>query len=146
MQSTDFTTTLLVDETPEQVFNAINNVTGWWMGEIEGSSERLNDEFSYKVGDVHFSKQKVTEMVPDQKVVWLVTESKLNFVSNKSEWTGTKIVFDISEQGDKTKLTFTHQGLMPDAECYDGCSNAWNHLIRQSLQSLVTTGKGVKVF
>ncbi|MDR3679194.1 MAG: SRPBCC domain-containing protein [Flavipsychrobacter sp.] len=146
MQQSNFTTTILVDQTPEQVFNAINNVREWWQGEIEGSTTKLNDEFSYKVADVHFSKQKVTELVPNQRVVWLVTDSSLNFISDKSEWTGTRIIFDIAKQDGKTKLTFTHEGLVPQIECFDACSNAWNQLVKQSLMSLITTGKGVKIF
>lgn len=47
MTKSDFTTTLLVDQTPEEVFNAINNARGWCPEEIEGSAEKLNDEFTY---------------------------------------------------------------------------------------------------
>ncbi|HKB44325.1 MAG TPA: SRPBCC domain-containing protein [Chitinophagaceae bacterium] len=146
MTTSNFTATLLVDQSAEQVFTAINNVREWWFGEIEGNSNKPGDEFSYKVGEVHFSKQKVAEMVPNKRVVWLVTESTLNFVSDKSEWTGTQIIFDITQQGNKTTLTFTHQGLVPEIECFDDCSNAWNQIIQQSLLSLITTSKGVKIF
>jgi len=145
-QKTNFTISIEVDKSPAEVFNAVSNVRGWWSGEIEGDSRKLNDEFSYRVADVHYSKQKVTEMVPNQRLVWLVTESSLNFISDKSEWTGTQLVFDITRQGNKTKLTFTHQGLVPEIECYSACSNAWSQLIQQSLMSLITTGKGVKIF
>ena len=96
--------------------------------------------------DIHFSKQRLIEVIPDKKVVWLVTESRLNFVKKKSEWTGTKISFEIAKQGSKTELRFTHLGLVPEFECYGGCSNAWSQLIGQSLLSLITTGKGTKVF
>ncbi|MEO6254530.1 MAG: SRPBCC domain-containing protein, partial [Ferruginibacter sp.] len=71
---------------------------------------------------------------------------KLNFISDKSEWTGTTISFDISEQDNKTQLRFTHAGLHPDIECYGACSNAWSQLVQQSLLSLITTGKGKKIF
>jgi hypothetical protein len=150
MTTKDFATTILVDQSPKEVFNAINNVRGWWQGEIKGSTDKLNEEFTYQMEEIHFSKQKVVELIPDKKVVWLVTESKLNF-TKKSEWTGTKIIFEISEIDNKpgsyrTQLRFTHLGLVPEIECYGGCSNAWGDLIQKSLFSLITTGKGEKVF
>lgn len=146
MATSNFTTTILVDQTPKEVFTAVNNVLGWWQGEIEGSTDKLNDEFIYRMEEFHFSKQKLVEVIPDKKVVWLVTESKLNFIKNKSEWTGTKISFEISKEGNKTQLRFTHLGLVPEIECYGGCSGAWKQLIERSLFSLITTGKGIKVF
>lgn len=146
MNTTDFTTTILVDQSPQEVFNAINNVRGWWQGAIEGSSNKLNDEFSYQMKEFHFSKQKITEIIPDKKVVWLVTESQLNFIKDKDEWTGTTIRFDITEQDNKTQLRLTHVGLNPQIECYADCSIGWTQLVQQSLFSLITTGKGKDVF
>jgi hypothetical protein len=146
MKNKGFTTTILVDQSPKEVFNAVNDVRGWWQGVIAGSTTKLDDEFTYRMEDIHFSKQRLVEVIPDKKVVWLVTESKLNFVKKKSEWTGTKINFEIAEQGSKTELRFTHFGLVPEFDCYGGCSGAWGQLIEQSLLSLITTGKGAKVF
>ncbi|MCW3070331.1 MAG: ATPase [Bacteroidetes bacterium] len=146
MTTSDFKTTIMVDQSPKEVFSAINNVDGWWQGEIKGSSHKLNDEFTYRMEDFHFSKQKLVEIIPDKKVIWLVTESKLNFVKDKSEWTGTKIIFEISEINNKTQVSFTHLGLIPRFECYGDCSNGWSQLIQKSLFSFITTGKGKKVF
>ncbi|MEP7163523.1 MAG: SRPBCC domain-containing protein [Ferruginibacter sp.] len=146
LSTSNFTTTFFVNQTSKEVFNAINNVRGWWQGEIEGGTDKLNDEFSYRMKEFHFSKQKVVELIPNEKVSWLVTESKLNFIKNKSEWTGTKISFEISEINNKTQLRFTHLGLVPEIECYGDCSNGWSQLIQESLMSLITTGKGKKVF
>ncbi|RBQ09147.1 SRPBCC domain-containing protein [Pedobacter miscanthi] len=145
-RQTHYTTSILLDKSPEEVFNTINNVGGWWQGEINGSTGKVNDEFTYQMGDVHFSKQKVIESLPGKKVVWLVTDSEINFVSDKKEWVNTKIVFDISPEGEKTRLTFTHRGLVPAIECYGGCSGAWQNLIEKSLFSYINTGKGVDVF
>jgi hypothetical protein len=143
MSSPDFTTTFLVDQTPNEVFNAINNVREWWTGEpgIEGRTVKLGDEFTYRYKDFHYSKQKITELIPGKKVVWLVTDSKLNFIKDKSEWTGTKISFEIAKKGDKTEVRFTHVGLVPDIECYGDCSNAWNSYINSSLRSFITKDK-----
>lgn len=146
MKQKDFTVSILTDKRPEEVFNAVNNVRGWWQGEIVGSTESLNDEFTYRMGTVHFSKQKITEMKPNRKVAWLVTESSLSFADRKDEWTGTRVQFDISPEGNRTKLTFTHFGLVPTLQCYGNCSGAWGLLIEKSLFSFIAEGKGVQVF
>ena len=146
LATSNFTTTFFVNESPEKVFAAINNVRGWWQGEIEGHTDQPDQEFSYRMADVHFSKQKITEFIPYEKVVWLVTDSNLNFTKKPDEWAGTKISFEIAEINNKTQVRFTHLGLVPEFECYGGCSSAWEQLIQESLQSLITTGKGTKVF
>ena len=146
MTSPDFTTTIIVDNTPSEAFNAINNVGEWWQGVIEGNTKKLNDEFTYRMQAFHFSKQKIVEFVPNEKVVWLVTESSLNFINDKSEWTGTTISFHITEINNKTQVRFTHHGLVPQIECFGACSNAWGRLIQESLYSLITTGKGKEIF
>ncbi len=142
MSSKDYTATFSVDQTPEEVFDAINNGRGWWSGDIEGSTDKLGAEFTYRYEDVHYSRQRITELVPGKKVVWLVLDGYLNFVKDKSEWKGTKIVFEISKRGDRTEVRFTHQGLVPQIECYDSCTDAWGFYIRSSLRSLITKGKG----
>lgn len=146
MATSNYSTTILVDKSKEEVFNAINNVRGWWQGEVEGNTEKLNEEFGYSVPGIHFSKQKIVESIPNERIVWDITDSKLSFVKDQSEWTGTKIVFEISEVNNKTQVRFSHLGLVPEFECYGDCSNAWKKLIEESLFSLITTGKGVNVF
>jgi hypothetical protein len=142
MKNQDLAVTLTVDQTPEEAFAAINNVRGWWSGEIEGGTDKLGDEFTYRYKDVHYSKQKITEFIPGKKVVWLVLDSYLGFIEDKSEWNGTKVTFEIARKGDTTEVRFTHMGLVPDHECYDACSNAWGTYIDGSLRSLIATGKG----
>ena len=140
MDQQDFTTTLVVDQTPQEVFDAINDARAWWSGEIEGRTDTLNAEFTYRQQDFHYCKMKITEFVPATRVAWLVTESSLTFVADRDEWTGTTIRFDISRQGDKTRLVFTHQGLVPALECYNNCQPGWTHYLREGLLGLITTG------
>ncbi|MEO7769140.1 MAG: SRPBCC domain-containing protein, partial [Ferruginibacter sp.] len=121
---------------------AINNVRGWWSEEIDGGTGKLNDEFTYHYKDVHNCKMKLTEVVPGKKVVWLVLDNYFSFTTDKSEWIGTKVIFEITEQDNKTHLHFTHQGLVPEYECYSACVNGWTKYVQHSLLSLITTGKG----
>jgi hypothetical protein len=142
MTNQNFTTTFSVDQTPEEIFKAINNVRGWWSEEIEGGTDTLGAEFKYHYKDVHRCKMKITEFVPGQKVVWVVLDNYFNFTEDKTEWKGTKVIFEVSKIDDKTQLRFTHEGLVPEYECFNVCSNAWGSYINGSLRSLITTGKG----
>jgi uncharacterized protein YndB with AHSA1/START domain len=120
MNNKNFTAASSVDRSPEQVFDAINNVRGWWSEEIDGRTDKVGAEFKFHHKDVHRSTQKITEFVPGNKVVWHVSDSHLNFVKDKTEWTGTDIVFEITRKNDKTELRFTHVGLVPAFECCRG--------------------------
>jgi len=137
----NYTTTFTVDRTPDEVFAAINNIRGWWSGEIQGDPGRLGAEFSYRVPGVHYSKQKVTEYVPGKKIVWHVTDADLAFVKDKAEWKGTDIVFELIKKGGETELHFTHEGLIPLIECYRNCSDAWRSLVAGNLRKLIITGQ-----
>jgi hypothetical protein len=145
MKTSNFTIVLLTEQTPQEVFQAIKNVRGWWSGyyseEFNGGTEKLNDEFSFRAGGgAHYSKQKLIEVVPNKKIVWLITESELSFLEKTDEWTGTKVIFEISKEGDKTQLTFIHEGLTPETECYDSCAPTWTQYVQNKLLLLISTG------
>ena len=142
MSDQNYTTSFAVDEFPEEVFSAINNVRGWWSQAIEGDTDKLGAVFYYHYQDVHRCTFKITEFVPGKKVVWHVLDNYFNFVKEKSEWKGTDVVFEITEKGDKTEVHFTHVGLVPAYECYGLCSDSWGFYINESLRRLITTGKG----
>jgi uncharacterized protein YndB with AHSA1/START domain len=138
----DFTASFVVDQTPEEVFKAINNVRGWWGQDVDGTNAKAGDEFTYRVQDVHYSKLRVIELVPNEKVVWQVLENHMTFVEDQTEWVGTQIRFDIHPRGDQTEVRFAHQGLVQQFECFDVCSNAWSSLMSDSLPKLIAAGQG----
>ncbi len=115
MNDQGFTTSISVAQTPEEVFKAINNVRGWWSGEIDGDTGKLGAEFTYRYKDLHLKE--------------------------KSEWTGTDIVFEISKKDGKTEVRFTHVGLVPRFQCYGDCSSAWGTLVNENLRKLITMGR-----
>ena len=142
MTEKNYTATITVDQSPQEAFDAIRNVRGWWSEEITGSTDQLGDEFNYHYQDMHRCTMKLVELVPSRKVTWLVTDNFFSFTEDKTEWKNTKIVFDIAKKSTKTEIHFTHEGLVPAYECYNVCSDAWGSYIRGSLKSLIETGKG----
>ena len=144
MKTKNFTFTLQTTQSPQKVFKAMQDVRNWWSGyyseKITGSTINLNDEFSFEAGDgLHSTKHKLIEVVPDKKVVWLTTYCKLDFIEHKDEWTGTKIIFEITTKGNSTELKFTHEGLTPTVECYNACAPAWTQYLENKLKPLIET-------
>ena len=111
-----FTAAFAVDQTPEQVFQAINNVRGWWSEDIEGDADKAGNEFTYRYQDAHRCRIRVTELVAGEKVAWRVLDNYFGF---------------------------THVGLVPEYECFDVCSNSWDFYLYTSLRALIRTGRGL---
>lgn len=138
----DFSTSFSVDQPAAKVFDAVNNVRGWWSEKIDGVTDELDQEFTYQRKDLHKCTMKIVEFIPDKKVVWLVLDNYFSFTEDQSEWIGTRIEFEISEADGKTTLSFTHRGLVPEHECYNICFDAWTFYITESLKELITKGAG----
>ena len=150
MSDQSYTTTVLVDRAPEEVFDAINDVRGWWSQDVEGNTDVAGAEFAYRGHDdsgtmAHHSTIRVTELVPGEKVVWRVLDNYMNFIDDQSEWKDTEIRFELSGKDGMTEVRFTHAGLVSAYECFDVCSNAWGFFIGDSLRSLITTGVGTPI-
>jgi hypothetical protein len=144
MTNLSYRTTIEVPQSPQEVFQRIGDVSNWWSKDYEGSSARLHDEFVIHHPGAHYSKQKLVEVIPNRRVVWLVTESALLWLRDQSEWTNTRMVFDITTVGDKTVLHFMHEGLVPDKECYARCEQGWNTVIKEWLLNFITTGTAIQ--
>ncbi len=140
MTDQSYTTTFRVDKSPEDVFAAINDPRSWWEGEIEGPTDELGGEFTYRYENLHFSRQRVAELSPGRKVAWLILEGGPAFTDEREEWPGTTIVFEIAESAGETEVRFTHVGLVPQLECFEACSGAWRHYVGDSLHEFITTG------
>ena len=144
MGNKNYAATIEVAQSPEEVFKHLTEVWKWWSKDYEGRSAKLNDEFVICHPDKHYSKQQLVEVVPNKKIVWLVTDSTLSWLEkDKHEWTNSRMIFEISTHGDKTVLNFTHEGLVPEKECYAACERGWNMVIKDWLFNYITTGKTI---
>lgn len=142
MDKQDFTATIWVEQSPHEVFEAAKNFRAWWSEEIEGDTGKLNEVFFYHFKDTHLCKIKLIKLIPDKELVYHLVDNHFSFTTDKSELTNTKLIFTISSEGGKTKLLFTHEGLVPDYECFEVCCDAWSKHIENSLFDLITFGKG----
>jgi len=142
--ASDFTLSFTVPRSPHEVYDAINRVDEWWVGDVSGAFTPVGAEFVYAYKEFHRTAQRVVTLIPDAVVEWAVTESSINFVEDKEEWKGTTIRFEISRAEDgKTAVRFTHIGLTPRIACYGNCSAGWEFYILESLKTFIETGKGV---
>jgi len=143
MKNDNFSCSISAGVTAGEAIRKINNVPEWWGITFTGSAEKENDQFTVKMGGDSFFDFTVAELIPDKRVVWLVNDCNMPWYSDKKEWAGTRLIFDLDENNGATELSFTHEGLTPDVECYKDCEPGWTHWIRTSLLSYLTTGKGV---
>jgi len=138
----NFTSTIIVDKDATTAFNAIKNFRSWWSEDIEGNTDILDETFFYHYKDIHLCKLKLIEIIPDKKLIYQVIDNEFSFTKNKSEWKNTKLVFDIIPEGSNVRIIFTHEGLVPQYECYNICREAWTNYIQNSLQNYIAKGKG----
>lgn len=137
-----YTQSLITLKPTEEVYNFLLNINNWWSGfheeTISGSSKNIGDEFSFHAGGgMHVTKQRLIELVPNKKIVWLVTESNLAFLNEPNEWNDTKLIFSITKNTTgETMVQFTHEGLAPQVECYNQCSSAWSQYMEQLEKNL----------
>ncbi|MEP7372064.1 MAG: SRPBCC domain-containing protein [Chitinophagaceae bacterium] len=141
MKKQDYTTTITVNTTAQEAFKIINNVPGWWTTIFEGHSEKLNDVFTVRFGET-FITVKIIELIPGRKIGWHIIDCYKHWLKDKKEWRDTAMSWEIFPANNATQISFTHFGLVPGIECYEGCEKAWNFYVNESLFKLLTQGKG----
>ncbi len=110
--------------TANEAFKNISKVTEWRSKNIDGKTEKLNDVFTYNSRDTWVTF-KITDVVDNKKIVLHVTDCYLPQFKDKTEWKNTKVVFEISGNGNTTQINFTHTGLVPEVECYNAWVKGW---------------------
>jgi hypothetical protein len=141
MEKKNFHKTITVNASPADAMKKIAQVNGWWAKKFSGNAQKLNDTFTVRFGET-FVDFLITELVPNKKVVWRVTDCNLHWIKEKKEWNNTETVFEISSGKNKTKIDFTHVGLVPGVECYEDCELGWTGHLTKSLVNFIDEGKG----
>jgi hypothetical protein len=142
MKEQDYHTSITVTATAQEAFKSINRVFDWWTTVFEGNSEKQGDVFTVHFGETYITV-KIVELIPGKNIIWQVIDCYKHWLKDKKEWLGTKMIWEISAEENGTQISFTHVGLVPGIECYNGCEKAWNFYINESLFKLLTEEKGV---
>jgi len=145
MKKQQYHRSITTTNTPKEAFAKINDVPSWWAKNFEGSSKKINDVFTVRFGNGDMYKLEVAEMIPNKKIIWDVVDSYQGWHDNHTEWVDTKIIWEVIPQKDGVELTMTHEGLVPEFECYLDCSRGWDYLIQKSLFGLLTVNTGLPV-
>ena len=101
----------------------------------------MGDVFTARVGET-FVTFNITGLIPNTKIVWTVVNCYFPWLKNKTVWTGTKIIFEVSNENDLTTINLTHLGLVPQSEGYDNFVNGWRVYVQGSLMKLLNEGIG----
>ena len=107
MKTKDYTTSFTVDQSPEEVFDSINDVRGWWSEEIDGSTDKLGAEFKYHYKDIHCCAFKITEFAPGKKVVWHILDNTLTLLRTRASGREQTLSLKLRRRMAKQKFTFT---------------------------------------
>ncbi len=140
---TDYTKSLLLTQTAGEVFTCISErIQEWWTEVYSGSSSARGDEFTVRF-DKSFKTFRIADSIVPEVIVWTCKDAWINVpeLTDKREWTGTKIVWEISSVQGGTNLQLTHVGLTREMECYDLCEKGWDYFLA-SLEKLISTGTG----
>ena len=141
---TGYQSSIVVHTSAAAIFTSLTTkIHEWWTESIEGSAKNSNDWFTVRFGNT-FKAFEVEEIIPDKKIIWKCIDARIDMPSleNKSEWTGTKIVWEMYPENGSTKLEMIHYGLTPSFECYEICENGWLQFL-DSLKNFLSTGKGM---
>src|ERR1700733_12725231 len=104
----DFRYSFTVKASAKEAIKNINQVELWWAKDFKGKSNKLHDEFSVYFGDT-FVDFKISELVADKKITWLVTNCNLHWIEDKKEWKNTEVAWTLTENGSKTQVDFVHK-------------------------------------
>lgn len=114
------------------VLTTLEGLRGWWTTDTRGKPDAGGVvEFRFEAGGFDM---KVVEAQPGKRVLWRV-------IGGPEEWVGTKVVWDLKQEGDYVAILFKHEGWKEPSEFMHHCSTKWAAFLI-SLKALVETGKG----
>jgi hypothetical protein len=142
MSSDDYHSSFTAKSSPEETYKKISQVAKWWSENFEGSSAKVEDSFTLRFKNGDWYKIKVVELVPAERIVWDVMDAEQTWHEDRDEWKGTKIIWEIRPTHNGSEIGLTHEGLVPELECFENSKMGWDLLMQPSLLKFLNEGKG----
>ena len=141
-----FTLQVGINAASDKVFEAITkHVKDWW-GTTDKTVTSVGDEFTTRF-DKTYWKFRISELELNSKIEWKCIEAHHvheGYENIEKEWEGTWVKWLIHQESpDWTTLTFTHNGLESNLNCYGICTPAWEMFVTKSLKKFVESGQGM---
>jgi len=142
MNARSYTRSIEIGALPAKVFHALTGEVDQWWTTSAGDASVVGAKPIFRFGK-SYQAMLVKELVPERRVVWECLEQNHanKTLSVHDEWVGTTLVWEIEPTPKASRLTFVHQGLVPQLECYEICEAGWDHYV-ESLKSYLETGTG----
>lgn len=116
-----------------KALTTIDGLAGWWTNTTSGES-KVDGKIRFQFGDRGFFVMKVLELKRAERILWEV-------VDGPEEWIGTKVSFDLIQEGEQATVMFKHMGWKKSVEFMHHCSTKWAMFL-MSMKMMVETGKG----
>jgi uncharacterized protein YndB with AHSA1/START domain len=132
----DILNKVAIKASPNAVYRALTTLeglAGWWTADTTGDCN-VGGTILFRFGDRGRIEVKVIELVPNRRVLWQV-------VGGPDVWIGTKVSFDLSQDGDFTAILFKHAGWKEPSEFMHHCTTKWAMFL-MSMKSFIEIGKG----
>lgn len=143
MHPQNYQCTITAPVSPADAFEKISRVGDWWAVNFKGSAKELHGRFTVHFARTTWSLMEIIDFKPDQRIIWDVVDCYLPIFKDPYLWKGNRICWDITRDAGLTRVTMTHEGLVPGVECYEDCRKGWNFYVGESLFKLLTEGKGL---
>lgn len=128
----DYSATIHVPVSPKAAGHAIRKEMHiWWSTRVELGGDGATVRFNNSHATFAFDPEDTATTFE-----WPCTDANMIIegVNDTTEWTGTSLIWDISENGTGSDITMTHKGLNQSLACIDVCTRGWEHFFEGSLR------------
>jgi uncharacterized protein YndB with AHSA1/START domain len=127
----------LITTTPARVLTALTTkegIRGWWTTDCDADCEKHEATFRFDKQDGETASTFRLDSADERGVA-------MTCIRHDGDWLGTKLVFKLSADGDKTRVDLVHSGYPAKNELYEMCVKGWGFFLG-SLKQYLETGKG----